>query len=958
MSNQLDDKFDFPHPFEELDEDGGLRPLTLAELRMTELSYALRSKPLWWIKYKDPDIKKKWKAEALVQDIHSGRITEAEADFVLAELAGYDKMRDIETGIQQSCYSHVYESDTLIPSELHSKLVKEITKLEDVPDDEKDWHPRSDNFVLDLVHPSLYCAVYGRTLSYPLGKDKSVRKERDLRPLRRPKVVGTTCISEHFAWIPTDFHIASRTSAKALSYINNLHPSHVELYEGISELVARCSGLFDRVLTDLHPVHETLLRIDPKKTPYKWISAEDDPSPRDYDADDFEERYQEWEQRRTLSIPTVPKEGYNERYDPSKRAAKCSIVGRTVQVIVKLANIHLTPEKPEYGGGSWHVEGMANEHIVASGIYYYDSENITDSTLAFRTAINFIMEPYEQNDVEGARRVWGLDFSNQIIGNVKTLQDRCIAFPNIYQHRVSPFRLLDPGKPGHRKIIALFLVDPKQRIPSTSEIPPQQEYLAREAMNSAVASSLFHKMPSEMLDMVAGKVESVMTREEAKKYREKLMDERTAGVDEQNNSYFATEFNMSVYVTKKKCAEGNEPSAWYIRDNFRLLYAFIDNLEIKTAPSEIWLRYRSGRLYHVEIPAVLETAQSSAVSVATDRPGHGTSRNSSIDFIQRALSPETVLPDVWVEVSSAPALGSANVARRFRYKENGRQPGRGGFSYVREGILELKDGTKKDVAVKSLNPRNIMGREPALDVFFKLQDYLYREIIAWQGLVHDNVAPLLAYNSKGPFYLLTYWYPHGDIAQYVIDTSASYAHRLQLLRETAKGLQYLHKVDVVHGDMKSDNVVVTGDGHAIIIDFGLSVAFASETSDAELHDDRSLSLTCHRWMAPELFPKNVGGRLTAGRATPESDVFSFACVALEIASDSPPYVGIQSHLMVPYVEKGETSKADDYPTLAGSSSVFWQLLLDCWRMDPKKRPGMDEVLERIEALTETDVWKK
>lgn len=34
---------------------------------------------------------------------------------------------------------------------------------------------------------------------------------------------------------------------------------------------------------------------------------------------------------------------------------------RKLQIIVKLANIHLTPEKPSYGGGSWHVEGQSNE---------------------------------------------------------------------------------------------------------------------------------------------------------------------------------------------------------------------------------------------------------------------------------------------------------------------------------------------------------------------------------------------------------------------------------------------------------------------------------------------------------------------------------------------------------------------------------------------------------------------
>lgn len=59
-----------------------------------------------------------------------------------------------------------------------------------------------------------------------------------------------------------------------------------------------------------------------------------------------------------------------------------------------------TPEKPEYPGGSWHVEGMINEAIVSTGIYYYDEENVTESKLAFRAAVD---EPasYEQNDSFG-----------------------------------------------------------------------------------------------------------------------------------------------------------------------------------------------------------------------------------------------------------------------------------------------------------------------------------------------------------------------------------------------------------------------------------------------------------------------------------------------------------------------------------------------------------------------------
>lgn len=52
---------------------------------------------------------------------------------------------------------------------------------------------------------------------------------------------------------------------------------------------------------------------------------------------------------------------------------------------------------------------MANERIVASGIYYYDCENITDSQLAFRIGVNFEGVGYEQSDSRGIMLTWGLE---------------------------------------------------------------------------------------------------------------------------------------------------------------------------------------------------------------------------------------------------------------------------------------------------------------------------------------------------------------------------------------------------------------------------------------------------------------------------------------------------------------------------------------------------------------------
>jgi hypothetical protein len=72
----------------------------LAELRMINMSYALRSKPSWWIKYKNPEIRAQWRGEALVQQVFGGKLTEAEVDYVLDELEGHEKLRDEKTGVQ------------------------------------------------------------------------------------------------------------------------------------------------------------------------------------------------------------------------------------------------------------------------------------------------------------------------------------------------------------------------------------------------------------------------------------------------------------------------------------------------------------------------------------------------------------------------------------------------------------------------------------------------------------------------------------------------------------------------------------------------------------------------------------------------------------------------------------------------------------------------------------------
>ena len=101
-------------------------------------------------------------------------------------------------------------------------------------------------------------------------------------------------------------------------------------------------------------------------------------------------------------------------------------------------------------------------------------------------------------------------------------------FPNVLQHRVLPFKLADATKPGHRKLLALSLVDPNVKIPSTANIPPQQRQHWAQKIDEIGALSI---LPPELRDCVYDELEFPLSLEQAKRVREELMEERKVQQD-------------------------------------------------------------------------------------------------------------------------------------------------------------------------------------------------------------------------------------------------------------------------------------------------------------------------------------------------------------------------------------------------------------------------------------------
>ncbi|KAH0493357.1 hypothetical protein TgHK011_000031 [Trichoderma gracile] len=654
--------------------------LLIREVCMLKFIEELTNKPLWWEKVWIPDIADQWKREALQMNWEEYRafadFTPAMADACIHELRRKAELVK-ETGLvpifdYSSC---VIKSDVLISESLRDSLRSAAATLENVPDEEKDWHPGSTRKVLDLVHPSLWPFIYGRT---PVLLDRRINLANALShcgvgtvlPAPKPiEIAGpgshwsmplenpVPSLSYKFQWLPCEV-VLDGHSAKIDSYINNLHPvDHANLYPIIEQFIEKSLPAWDLIYRWPKEFETQRLKTrearsecttkeicQPAHGCKPWnrpidegepLRDENEPYTSDYRNSDRFKRDLAWlvkTHKLNLPEPAFEEDGYCRLKSSDVKSSGFFNGVPRIQVIVKLANVHLTPEDPdfkfeaskelaewytaadqnakgpdpdldgssyqpgtseasssdsessssagralsldlsdyhsiyvdndptEFEGGSWHTEGMLNERICATALFYYDSENITDCHLDFRTPADreelVVNLDYAQSEHFSIERTFAIPNANrdtlQYLGGVLTTNSpstgdadtRAVFFPNLLQHRVSPFRLRDPARPGHRKILALFLVDPAIPVLSTANVPPQQRHWwDRE---TGVEQALAARLPNELTQLVFDHARNGLPidLEEAKNIRLELMDERSMKQDSTEEELHRTDWNF------------------------------------------------------------------------------------------------------------------------------------------------------------------------------------------------------------------------------------------------------------------------------------------------------------------------------------------------------------------------------------------------------------------------------
>ncbi|KAJ9187267.1 hypothetical protein P3X46_002744 [Hevea brasiliensis] len=279
--------------------------------------------------------------------------------------------------------------------------------------------------------------------------------------------------------------------------------------------------------------------------------------------------------------------------------------------------------------------------------------------------------------------------------------------------------------------------------------------------------------------------------------------------------------------------------------------------------------------------------------------------------------------------------------------DSAKELGDGGFGTVYYG--KLRDG--RAVAVKRLYENN-----------YKRVEQFMNEVDILTRLHHQHLVSLYGCTSRHcRELLLVYEYiPNGTVADHLHGERAKpgalpWCTRIKIAVETASALAYLHASDIIHRDVKTNNILLDNNFCVKVADFGLSRFFPMDVT--------------HVSTAPQGTPGYVDPEYhECYQLTDKSDVYSFGVVLVELIS-SMPAVDITRHrheinLSNMAINKIQSDALDELVdhnlgfesdnTARGMITAVAELAFQCLQSAKELRPSMEQVLETLKEIQNKD----
>ncbi|KLO08496.1 kinase-like protein [Schizopora paradoxa] len=234
-----------------------------------------------------------------------------------------------------------------------------------------------------------------------------------------------------------------------------------------------------------------------------------------------------------------------------------------------------------------------------------------------------------------------------------------------------------------------------------------------------------------------------------------------------------------------------------------------------------------------------------------------------------------------------------------------------------------------DVAVKRLRFHIYRNKD--------VSKIIFRELRVWSKLSHPNILPLLGYVMYGEYpALVSKWMVRGSVREYIEDrTNVSI---MQMTRGIVAGLLYLHNEDIVHSDLKCENIFLSDSGEPLLADFGISRIITTTTATTSTNIKGST-----RWMAVELLSDDDAGETH----TMMTDIWAFGMVVYELLTRRLPFFEIKIDVRVSLAIMGGQLPSKP-PSLDGEDGqLLWQICQECWRRNPFDRPQAASIFLKI-----------